>query len=405
MSLRIASVFALAFAPVVVAQSPAGRWDATIHINNLDVPFRFELSGTPPNIQGAFFNGEEKVLSTGGRYQDGSLTLRWDYLATRLEAKYKDGVIEGRYIGKAGPGEGGSYPIRATRYAGPPTHDPNTPSIGGLWIIPNKSPKGEAAWRFVVQQSGADVSAAILRIDGDTGAITGTYRNGKFFLSHFSGARPNVLEVTLLGDGTLDILQNGKTRLTAVRAEQAQAEGVPAPDDPATHTGVKDVSEPFRFSFPDLSGKLVANTDPRFHNKVVLVEITGSWCPNCHDEAPFLVELYRKYHDRGLEIVALSFEEEEQLKDPARLRAFVKKYGIDYTVLLCGVPDEAAGKLTQAVHWNAWPTTFFLGRDGRVRSVHTGFPSSASGDLYRQAKTEFAAHVERLLAENQSAQQ
>jgi peroxiredoxin len=270
----------------------------------------------------------------------------------------------------------------------------------GLWEIAVKSSKGESAWRFIVQQHGGEVSAAILRVDGDTGALTGSYRDGKFVISHFSGVRPLLLELSLASDGSLDILENGKTKLSAVRAEQAHAKGVPDPTDPTRHTSVKDPNEAFRFSFPDLNGHMVSNADARFRGKVVLVNITGSWCPNCHDEAPFLAALYKKYRDQGLEIVALSFEEGDQLKDPARLRAFIQRYGIEYTVLLCGEPSEANAKLTQAVNWNSWPTTFFLGRDGRVRYVHAGFPSSASGELYKQAKDEFNAQVEGLLHEN-----
>jgi thiol-disulfide isomerase/thioredoxin len=182
----------------------------------------------------------------------------------------------------------------------------------------------------------------------------------------------------------------------------ARAKGLPPPTDPDHHTTVKDPSEPFRFSFPDLNGKIVSNTDARFQGKVVLVNITGSWCPNCHDEAPFLAELYRKYRSQGLEVVALSFEEEDQLKNPARLRAFMKEYGIDYTVLLGGVPDDRDAKLTQPVNLNSWPTTFFLGRDGRVRFVHAGFPGPASGALYHQAVKEFYAQVDSLLAENRT---
>ena len=133
------------------------------------------------------------------------------------------------------------------------------------------------------------------------------------------------------------------------------------------------------------------------------MNITGSWCPNCHDEAPFLAELYRKYRSQGLEVVALSFEEDDQLKNPARLRAFMKEYGIDYTMLLAGTPDDRDAKLTQPVNLNSWPTTFFLGRDGRVRFVHAGFPGPASGELYRQATHEFYSQVESLLAENRTA--
>jgi peroxiredoxin len=387
------------------AQSIAGRYDATIRIGEQLIPFRFELAGDGANPQGIFFNGEDRLTSSSGRLSNGVLNFQWDYLATRLDATFKDGVIDGQYIGSVGPRDKGAHLFHAVLAANAAATDPNAPSIGGLWIIPNNSPKGEKAWRFVVEQKGGGVSAAILRVDGDTGAITGGYKNGKFVLSHFSGFRPNVLEVTLLKNGDLDILQNGKTKLSAVRAEVAESRGIPLPTDPTRHTGVKDASEPFRFSFPDLNGELVSNTDARFQNKVVLVEITGSWCPNCHDEAPFLVDLYRRYHDRGLEIVALSFEEAEQLRDPVRLRAFVKKYGIEYTMLLGGEQDDAKVKLTQADNWNAWPTTFFLGRDGRVRSVHAGFPSSGSGELFQEAKAGFVTEVERLLADTASSGQ
>ena len=188
--------------------------------------------------------------------------------------------------------------------------------------------------------------------------------------------------------------------MTATRSAEALAKGLPVPTDPSKHTSVKDPTKPFPFAFNDLNGNPVTNEDARFQGKVVLVNIAGSWCPNCHDETPFLVSLYKKYHQQGLEIVVLSFEEADQLGDPVRLRAFVKKYGIDYTVLMAGDWEQATAKLPQMANFNAWPTTFFIGRDGLVRGAHAGFPSSGSGDLFTKAKEEFAAHVEKLLAEN-----
>ena len=166
---------------------------------------------------------------------------------------------------------------------------------------------------------------------------------------------------------------------------------------------MKDPSEPFRFSFPDLEGRIVSNTDEKFQGKVVLVNISGSWCPNCHDEAPFLVSLYRKYRAHGFEIVSLSFEQAAQLENPKRLRAFIGEYGIHYTVLLPGEPKELADKVPQAVNLNSFPTTFILGRDGRVRAVHAGFPSPGSGKFYEEAEREITEHVERLLAEDVSS--
>lgn len=378
-----------------MAQSVAGVWEASVIVNGLEIPFRLELAGEGPNLQGWFFNGDEKVPSTSGRFEDGSLVLSFDQYASKLEATLRDGLLEGKYGRSARAG----YPFRAQRFT--PTLTPadtEVPSITGLWEIAVASPKGESAWRFIVRQSGAEASAAILRVDGDTGTLSGSYKDGKFVLSHFSGARPALLEVTPASDGTLKLVLNGKS-LTATRQAEARAKGLPEPTDPSRHTGVKDPQEPFRFRFPDLGGGLVSESDARFRGKVVLVNITGSWCPNCHDEAPFLAELYRKYRDRGLEIVALSFEEAEQLQDPTRLRAFLRQYGIEYTVLLAGEPGEAKDKLAQAVNWNAWPTTFFLGRDGRVRKAHAGFPSRASGEFYGEAKREFTTLIERLLVE------
>jgi thiol-disulfide isomerase/thioredoxin len=388
-----------AWAQSTGAQSPAGLWDATITFNGQDIPFRLQIAGEGSNLQGWLFNGEDKIVASGATFQNGSLLLNFDSYAAKLEAKLQDGALVGQY----GPMLKKTYPIAAHRHMAEAGSHAKAPSINGLWEVAVKSSKGEQAWRLIVQQkSASNVSAAILRVDGDTGALTGGYKDGHFVLSHFSGGRPALMILTPAADGTLavDITDlHGKSQLTATRPEVARAKGLPPPTDPDHHTTVKDAAEPFRFSFPDLTGKMVSNTDARFLGKVVLVNITGSWCPNCHDEAPFLAELYRKYRSQGLEVVALSFEEEDQLKNPARLRAFMKEYGIDYTVLLGGVPDDRDAKLTQPVNLNSWPTTFFLGRDGRVRFVHAGFPGPASGDLYRQATHEFYAQVESLLAE------
>jgi peroxiredoxin len=392
----LAVIALLSAAPVLFAQSLAGPWQATVTVNGLEIPFRVEFQGDGATIKGSLFNGDERFISTSGSFVNGALTLQWDYIASQLQATLDGNALSGTFLRPKGV----AYPFHATR-AAKASPSAKAPDIGGVWILEGvHSEKGEGAWRFIVKQDGANVSAAILRIDGDTGTLTGSYQDGKFVLSHFSGMRPALVEVTPAPGGTLKVVLNHRQELTALRPAEAQAKGLAQPDDPARHTGVKDASEPFRFSFPDLNGNTVSDTDGRFKGKVVLVNITGSWCPNCHDEAPFLAEMYKKYRAEGLEIVALSFEEADQLKDPVRLRAFIKRYGIEYTVLLGGETDSAKEKLAQAKNWDAWPTTFFIGRDGRVRAVHTGFPSKASGDLYIKATEDFSAQVEKLLAEN-----
>ena len=399
-ALAVVLLALVAFPSRAGAQSVSGLWEATVTINNgaLEIPFRFELSGSGAAVKGAFFNGDEKTLSTSGSLVNGALMLNFDELGTKLDATLKDGRLEGQYSRGT---RGAPYPFQAKRFVAVPAGDARIPAIGGLWNVQvGKSSKGEAAWQLIVRQSGTEASAAILRIDGDTGTLTGSYRDGRFVLSHFSGMRPMRLELTPGADGTLTVVQNNDGKpLNALRAEQASAKGLPQPSDPTRFTSVKDPTEPLRFSFPDLDGKIVSNTDPRFQGKVVIVAIGGSWCPNCHDETPFLVELYTKYKKQGLEIVELSFEEEAQIKNPVRVKAFNKKYGVEYTVLIPGEPKELNDKMPQGVNLNSFPTTFFLGRDGRVRSSHAGFAGKASGKFHTELIEEETALIERLLAE------
>ncbi len=153
-----------------------------------------------------------------------------------------------------------------------------------------------------------------------------------------------------------------------------------------------------------MDGNVVSNNDSRFAGKVVVAVVTGTWCPNCHDEAQFLVELDRKYRDRGLQVVALDFEEPEQQEDGLkRARAFIKKYGVEYPYLIAGAPIEMWEKVPQAENLNSWPTTFFIGRDGRVKLIHAGFAAPASGEFHHKLRAEFISTIERLLAENATA--
>lgn len=380
-------VFLLLLGPAA-AQGLRGMWDCAVTVNGVDVPFRMEFAG---DTVASFFNGDEKLTSSSGTFEDGKLVLKFDYFAGVLEATLRDGALDGTYRRPTS-----KYAFRGRRAAAS-ADAAGAPNIAGVWNISTNNARGEAAWTLFVRQKGAEISGAVQRIDGDTGALTGQWRDGKFVMSHFSGARPAVFELTPKADGSLEVVQNGRRRMTAVREDVAKAKGMAMPDDPAKHTSVKDPNEPLHFSAPDLNGRRFSEAD--FRGKVVIVAIGGSWCPNCHDEAPLLEELYRKYHSRGLEVVSLSFEEGDQLKNPTRLRAFIERYGITYTVLLAGDTSELNAKLPQAVNLDSWPTSFFLDRAGRVRAVHAGFASKATGELHEETAGEVTSLVERLLAQ------
>jgi thiol-disulfide isomerase/thioredoxin len=419
------------------AENLEGRWAATVTQAGVAIPFRLDITGEGDHVIGTLYNGDDKETTTSATIRDGKVQLNFEHYLTSISAEVKNGELDGkiinsRRVGNVDVGGGGAAaaPARtgnrrnganvqpgeeeaarvgsafhASRYVAPTAASvANVPSIDGVWEIPHDSPKGEKAWRLIVQQHGADITTTILRVDGDTGALTGSWQGDKFVASHFDGARPGLFELKLLPDGNLQV--DNKTTgprggmMVAYRPEVARAKGLPEPANYLTHTSVRDPQEVFAYSFPDIHGKVVSNTDPKFQGKVVLAIVTGTWCPNCHDEAQYLVQLYNKYHDQGLEIVAIDFEEPDQQTSLTRVNAFIKQYKVPYTYLIAGAPADMWDKVPQAVNLNTWPATLFIGRDGKVKATHAGFASPASGVFNAQLKQEFTSNIERLLREN-----
>jgi peroxiredoxin len=406
LSIRILGLAAAAvsFAYSAPADAVGGRWDASLVTKTGVVPFRLDISGDGPTFKGTLYNGWDPFeTTTRATFENGTLVLAVEHYLVKITATLKDGQLDGQVVSQS-RADAGTYKFHAARYVAP-VADANAPSIAGSWEIPLDKPnaKGEKTQRLIIQQKGADVSASILRVDGDTGALNGTYKDGKWLLSHWDGSRAAAMEFSLTKDGTIEIKQaggrGGSNRLVAYRTEVARAKGFAEPEDFATHTTMRDPNEVFTYKFPDLDGKIRSNEDAQFKSKVVIAIVTGTWCPNCHDEAQYLVELYAKYHAQGLEIVALDFEEPEQQDDLERVHAFIKQYRVPYTYLLAGAPAEMWEKVPQAVNLNTWPATFFIGRDGRVKRIHTGFASPASGVFNAELKQQFTSTVEQLLKE------
>jgi thiol-disulfide isomerase/thioredoxin len=293
-------------------------------------------------------------------------------------------------------------PFTALKNAALVAASANPPHIGGDWQISVEGPKGEHTWTMRVRQSGAKVDAVIQRIDGDTGDLYGTWRDGQFVVSHFTAAGPSFAVLKPQPDGTLEVFtfthSNGLQPLPAHRLTAKREASLDTAADPLRHTTLANPAQPLAFRFPDLTGKLIANTDPEFQHKVLIVSTGGSWCPNCQDEAPFLESLYQRYHDRGLEIVEISFEESAQRANPARLRAEIRRFGITYPVLVAGTPDQLDEKFPGVEGLNCWPTTFFVGRDGLVKAIHTGYSGPATGKDNAALVRETTALVQRLLA-------
>jgi thiol-disulfide isomerase/thioredoxin len=416
------------------AASIDGRWDAALTTKNGTViPFRLDLSGSGAAVKGTLYDGFHPYDgTTSATFNDGKLVLTIEHYLTTITAQLQDGQLVGA-VTSQGRGQFQQFGFQAARHVDGTDSAASAaaPNIAGSWIVPLPTPsaKGEKAFRLIVEQHGAEIAASILRVDGDTGSYSGSFKDGKWVLSHFDGSRPGVITVTANADGTLDVDQranrpatalpvsntgssygaedtpNGRNaaQLVAYRSDVAVAKGLPQPENYETHTTARDPHEKFTFNFPDDNGKLVSNEDPRFKGKVVLAIVTGTWCPNCHDEAQYLVQLDKKYRSKGLAIVALDFEEPDQQGNLDREHAFVKQYGVRYTYLIAGAPEEMWEKVPQLVNLNTWPATVFIGRDGTVRGVHSGFASPASGEFNAQLRQEFTSKIESLLAEKASA--
>jgi peroxiredoxin len=396
--------YLLAFAmlaPLAAQTAPTGLWDATVTVGPLKVPFRMEFQGPADHLKGALLDGDNRIWSTQGSAEGGKLHLRWDFFDSDLNAEWKDGAWQGEYVRRTRAGLV-RRPFTARPYQ--PAGEPGKAeaSLAGHWILKADTASRGNVMEAVFRQSGSEVTGTVQRIDGDFGVLGGKMAQKHAVLSHFDGIRATLMEISIEADGSLSGSINGRVRFTAVKADKAAALGIPQPPDPSRFTSVKDPAAPFAFRFQDLNGNWVANTDERFHNKVVLVTLTGSWCPNCHDEAPVLADLYRRFHGKGLEVVALGFEYTGEVeRDREQLRAFSRRHDLPYTILLAGTTEEGEveRKLPQIKSFGAFPTTFFLGRDGRVRAVHAGFAGPANPEEHKRLVGETQELVEHLLAE------
>jgi len=383
------------------ASSIAGVWAATVNVNSFHVPFRFEVTQAGNIFTGVFFDGERRITSSDGLYKNGKLHLHFNEYATDLDATVIAGHLSGIY----------SYPHSKKRHALSISAEPYKngaapeniePQLSGKWELRSTTDeKNGYVGKLILKQTGAELRGALLRPDGDSRALSGRIRGDKITLSHFAGDAPTLLEGVVTPDSSLELSSvtgHGVKSLRGLRPDQARTLGLPAPPNPYHMVRAKDAEERFHFRFHDLNGREVSDHDPLFQGKALIVSISGSWCPNCNDEAPFLIDLYRRHHNEGLEIVALSFEIGEDADfDRARLASFIQRHGIPYPVLLAGSTNELQQKLPQLDNLKDVPTTLFLGRDGKVKAIYEGFASLPTGIEHETLQQETEDLVKRLL--------
>jgi thiol-disulfide isomerase/thioredoxin len=359
-----------------------------------DLPFGLRIEQSGDGWRGELCNGRSCNPFSSVRVAGDSVILELaDYAAT-IRARLTPDSLTGAYhnVGNRGPR---TIPFRAGRGRWPVTPAPER--LLGRWDAIYFSDFGDSPRVFELRNGSAGLEGTIISNTGDYGHFAGQVRGDSFALAHFDGSFVYLLTGALHGDSLRGVFHAGLRSQTPWIAVRSTGKGhLKAP----TEVTRADTTQPFHFAFRDLDGRLVTERDPRFRGKVVMVDVFGTWCPTCHDAAPDLVRLYRKYHTRGLEIVGLAYEVSGDTAVDARLvRRYRDKFAIPFPLLLAGINDTeaAAATLPQLQGFTSFPTTIFLGRDGRVRLVHAGYLGPATGAQHDKQIEAFEREVERLL--------
>ena len=149
-----------------------------------------------------------------------------------------------------------------------------------------------------------------------------------------------------------------------------------------------------------MDSNLVSLSDKKFEGKVVVVQIMGTWCPNCLDETEFLAPFYKKYKSKGVEIIALDYERIPVFATARNnLRRLKERYDIQYTLLFAGTTDKEKREKTLPMLNTivSFPTTIIIDKQGRVRNIHTGFSGPATGVYFEKWKEDFIRMIDNLL--------
>jgi thiol-disulfide isomerase/thioredoxin len=391
----------------VPARVPAGErygsgeqqveaWRAALDLAGGELRFGLEVEGGGAERRARLCNGTVCQPISGAKLRGDSIVLVIADYAASITAAVRGDSLMGTYrnVGNRGPRV---IPFRASRGRWPSAPAPT--ALLGRWDATFYQDLGTSPRVFELRNGPGGLEGTMISNTGDYGHFAGSVAGDSFALAHFDGSFVYLITGRLRGDTLRGVFHAGlrsETPWTAVRSTGAPYLRAP------TEITRADTSQPFRFAFPDLTGRLVTDHDARFRGKVLLVDVFGSWCPTCHDAAPDLVRLYRRYHARGLEIVGLAYEVTgDTATDGAQVRRFRDKFGIPYPLLLAGVndADAAAATLPQLQGFTSFPTTVFLGRDGKVRRVHAGFYGPSTGAQHQRLVREFEREIERLLAE------
>ena len=351
-------------------------------------------------------NGAERLLVDNIRQQGDSLFIDMPFFDSHFALLIKDSEkLEGNWIKNSGTKQS-VVPFRAFFNEDERYPDPQIPAfnISGRWSAHFKGATDttEAIGEF--KQSGSHLRGTFLTITGDYRFLDGVVSGDTMKLSTFDGGHAysfisKILDTNKMAEG---FFYTGATAVETWVAEKNELAKLP---DEFSLASLKDsANASLQFKFPDLDGRVVSLSDPAFKNKVVIIQILGSWCPNCMDETRFLSSWYIQNKSRGVEIIGLAYERTTSFADTKKLlQPFITRFNVTYPILATGVltsdslrTEKTLPEIRKIV---GFPTTIFIDKKGKVRKIHTGFNGPGTGEHYEMYKKEFNELINSLLAE------
>lgn len=377
-----------------------GMYRATLEVqDNQELPFVFEVvDKTTIKV----FNAEEVIETQEVRYVGDSIYIQLPVFEGYIAANFDDQLIKGDFIKES---LDRVVPFTAKHNQKERFVVKNDPinNVSGVWeVVFSKDVKGdEYIAKGIFEQKGSKVSGTFRTTTGDYRFLEGVVDGDELKLSAFDGAHAFLFTAKITDSTMNGHFYSGNHWKEPFEAKRNATYELPHED---TLTFIKEGYDALEFRFPDASGHMISLSDERFKDKVVLVQIMGTWCPNCLDESKYYVSQYEGLKAKGVEVVALAFEyaktEEKAFNSIQRLQ---ERIGIQYPILLAqyGTSDKAKAqeKLPMLNHVLSYPTTVFIDKKGKVRKIHTGFNGPATGQKYLDFQKEFKAFVDVLSKE------
>lgn len=277
-------------------------------------------------------------------------------------------------------------------------------NISGRWNVSITRANGTIRKAVAVfEQKGNKLTGTFLTPSADYRYLDGIVTGDSIRLSSFDGDNIRLFEAKIDNANTISggVFYNGYLNKETWTAAKNDSASLPETNEP---TRLHEWESKLNFTFKDLQGVPISINDKKFKNKVVIVQLMGSWCANCLDETKFLSDYYKSNSSRGIEIIALAFElTTDSSRSKKSLAKFQKLFNVKYPMLITGVTagDEKKTEKTlpQLTAIKSFPTTIFIDKKGNVREIHTSFYGPGSGKYYVASKNKFSETVDRLVYE------